>query len=171
MHSETRPQTTLLVDWGDTVMRVLPDYSGPMHLWPSVEVVVGAAETLERLRSRARIALVTNALDSDERAVRRALGRAGLEPLFDHVFCARSLDSRKPSAEFFARALDRLEIRADQAYVIGDDLEVDINGARAAGLRAVWLNASNVALGTGCASATGWADVEAALDSLGFPAA
>ncbi|WP_251702245.1 TIGR01458 family HAD-type hydrolase [Metapseudomonas boanensis] len=42
----------------------------------------------------------------------------------------------KPSADFFASALDELGVRPDAALMIGDDVEADVLGALAAGLHA-----------------------------------
>lgn len=41
----------------------------------------------------------------------------------------------KPAAAIFQSALDALAVRADEALMIGDDLESDIGGARALGLQ------------------------------------
>ena len=43
----------------------------------------------------------------------------------------------KPSGDFFARVLADMELPAGAAMMIGDDVESDIAGAQAAGLRAV----------------------------------
>ncbi|MDH3472214.1 MAG: TIGR01458 family HAD-type hydrolase [Rhodospirillales bacterium] len=43
----------------------------------------------------------------------------------------------KPSAEFFKLALDDLGVAPAEAVMVGDDIEADIGGAQAAGLRAV----------------------------------
>jgi HAD superfamily hydrolase (TIGR01458 family) len=43
----------------------------------------------------------------------------------------------KPSAEFFQAALDRLGVRAAATAMIGDDIRVDIAGAKAAGLKGI----------------------------------
>jgi phospholysine phosphohistidine inorganic pyrophosphate phosphatase len=43
----------------------------------------------------------------------------------------------KPSEEFFRAATNRLALPADQVVMIGDDIEVDIGGAQAAGLKGV----------------------------------
>ncbi len=43
----------------------------------------------------------------------------------------------KPSADFFKLALDDLGVAAGEALMVGDDIEADIGGAKAAGLRAV----------------------------------
>jgi len=42
----------------------------------------------------------------------------------------------KPNAAFFAQALDMLHVSADEALMIGDDIENDVAGAQRAGLRA-----------------------------------
>ena len=43
----------------------------------------------------------------------------------------------KPSPDFFQLALDDLGVGADQALMVGDDIEADIGGAQNAGIRAV----------------------------------
>ncbi len=43
----------------------------------------------------------------------------------------------KPSAAFFAMALDALGVEARETVMVGDDLEADIGGAQAAGIYAV----------------------------------
>lgn len=43
----------------------------------------------------------------------------------------------KPAAAFFALALAHLGVAAGAAVMVGDDIEADIGGARAAGIRAV----------------------------------
>ena len=42
----------------------------------------------------------------------------------------------KPNAAFFAQALDMMNVSADEALMIGDDIENDIAGAQRAGIRA-----------------------------------
>jgi HAD superfamily hydrolase (TIGR01458 family) len=43
----------------------------------------------------------------------------------------------KPSAAYFAAALEELDADADMAWMVGDDLESDIGGARAHGINTV----------------------------------
>jgi HAD superfamily hydrolase (TIGR01458 family) len=43
----------------------------------------------------------------------------------------------KPSAEFFRAALDRLGASAAETAMIGDDIRVDVEGAKAAGLKGI----------------------------------
>ena len=43
----------------------------------------------------------------------------------------------KPSGEFFRQALEDLGVAAEEAIMVGDDIEADIGGAQNAGIRAV----------------------------------
>jgi putative hydrolase of the HAD superfamily len=157
------------VDWGDTLMRDLP-FGGPMEAWPRLEVLPGANAKLHGLRSALRIVLVTNAADSDEAAIWRALRRAGIAELLDRVFCARSIGARKPSPEFYRTVLARLGVAPADAVAVGDDWETDVLGARSVEMRVVWLSEDrHRALPAGVARAATWRDVPAALGRLGFP--
>jgi putative hydrolase of the HAD superfamily len=44
----------------------------------------------------------------------------------------------KPDPEIFRRALERLGTNASDAVFVGDHPDVDVSGARAAGMKAVW---------------------------------
>jgi hypothetical protein len=58
--SEIKPRDKpcLLFDWGDTLMRVLPDCDGPMVTWPRVEALPHVQDTLTQLRAGWRMGLV-----------------------------------------------------------------------------------------------------------------
>ena len=43
----------------------------------------------------------------------------------------------KPTASFFQQALDDIGIAASRAVMIGDDLESDVGGAQASGIRGI----------------------------------
>ncbi len=102
------------------------------HLWGSVEA--GTAEALERLRAAGlRLAVVSN---SDGRAA-AALAAAGLDGHFEFVVDSGEVGIEKPDARIFHHALDRLGVGAGEALYVGDLYEVDVVGARAAGMRAV----------------------------------
>jgi len=132
------PGRCLLLDWGDTVMRVLPGYRGSMAHWPRVEAVEGVSDALTRLRGEWTIALATNAADSREDEIRSALQRAGLESFFDRIFCYRAIGHRKSEPEYFERVLAELEIAPRDAMVVGDDLDADGFAANRSGIRAIW---------------------------------
>jgi HAD superfamily hydrolase (TIGR01509 family) len=129
----------VVFDWGDTVMRDFRVYDGPMARWPRVEAVAGAAEALRALRPRYRLALATNADQSDSKLVRAALARVGLDAFFELVFVSSELGVEKPDRRFFAAALAGLALPAGEVAMVGDSYVNDIRGAHAAGLRTIWL--------------------------------
>jgi putative hydrolase of the HAD superfamily len=48
----------------------------------------------------------------------------------------------KPDPRIFQEALDRMQVPADQAVMVGDSLAHDVHGARQVGMRGVWLDRS-----------------------------
>ena len=135
-----RETRCLLLDWGDTVMRVFPEYEGPMLAWPRVEAIEGITEALATLRPDWTIALATNAADSEEREIWSALARAGLDQLIDRVYCFRGVGHRKSAPEYFEQILADLEIEPNRAVMVGDDFEADIVSANRSGIRAIWFH-------------------------------
>jgi HAD superfamily hydrolase (TIGR01509 family) len=140
---EFKKKGCILFDWGDTLMRVLPEFDGPMKDWPRVEAVPGAFETLTALHEEWILALATNAADSDEQDIRAALRRVDLDRLLDKVYCFKKIGFRKPSPEFFAYILEDLGLPPDQVIMVGDDYAADVLGAWQCGLRAAWFKQGN----------------------------
>jgi putative hydrolase of the HAD superfamily len=91
-------------------------------------------DVLARLRAGgARLAVVSNW----DVSLHDVLERTGLRPLVDAVVISAELGVAKPDPAIFRAALDRLGAAADGAVHVGDSLEHDVAGARAAGLEAV----------------------------------
>ncbi len=130
----------ILFDWGDTLMRVFPEYTGPMKDWPRVEAVPGAAALLDSLHEDWLLCLATNAADSGEADIRAALRRVDLERRLDKIYCFKTIGYKKPSSEFFKFILKDLDLSANKVIMVGDDYIADVLGAQAAGVRAVWFN-------------------------------
>lgn len=105
------------------------------HLWGATEP--GTAEALERLKNAGiRLAVVSN---SDGRAA-AALAAGGLLDAFEFVIDSAEVGVEKPDPRIFQIALDRLGVSASDALYVGDLYEVDVVGARAAGLDVVLLD-------------------------------
>ena len=88
--------------------------------------------TLEVLRARAlKIGLLSNtARDLDEFVAHHNL-------VVDAVLTSRSHGKTKPHETIFRRMLDLLGVAAEEAVMIGDTVEDDIEGARAVGMGAL----------------------------------
>ncbi len=94
----------------------------------------GAAETLETLRGRGyRMAVVSN---SDGR-VRALLEAAGLLHWLEFVVDSAEVGVEKPDARIFHAATTRLSLPPGACLYAGDIYEIDVLGARGAGLEAV----------------------------------
>ena len=91
-------------------------------------------DVLARLRAGgARLAVVSNW----DVSLHDVLERTGLRPLVDAVVISAELGVAKPDPAIFRAALGRLGAAAEGAVHVGDSLEHDVAGARAAGLEAV----------------------------------
>ena len=107
------------------------DVMGRPQSWREIP---GARNLLLRLRSlRWATAIVSNF----DRRLPDLLEGLGLAKLFDTVVLCSDAGAAKPAAAIFHHALERLRVPASRAVVVGDDQKLDIEGARAAGLRAI----------------------------------
>lgn len=108
-----------------------------MHLWGATEP--GTVAALERLRAAGvRLAVISN---SDGRAA-AALDAGGLLDQFEFVIDSGEVGVEKPDPRIFRIALERMGISAEDALYVGDLYEVDVVGARAAGLDVVLIDPS-----------------------------
>jgi putative hydrolase of the HAD superfamily len=109
---------------------VLDALLGAIRFRPYPEV----PDVLARLREGgARLAVVSNW----DVSLHDVLERTALRPLVDAVAISAELGVAKPDPAIFRAALERLGAPADGALHVGDSLEHDIAGARAAGIDAV----------------------------------
>lgn len=94
--------------------------------------------TLEWARGRYRLALVSN-FDHGPTA-RLILERHGIAGFFEAVVISADLGWRKPRAQVFHRGLEAMGIPPGRAVFVGDNAEIDVGGAKGAGMAAVWIN-------------------------------
>ena len=106
---------------------------------PAIWLPQDAARALRRLREDGfALAVLTNGLPSVQA---RKVAALGLAPLVDHVIYAdEHAPGGKPHEAAFAEALRRLGTSPAETLMVGDDARCDVAGARAAGLRTVWLD-------------------------------
>jgi putative hydrolase of the HAD superfamily len=122
---------------GSELARALADaYSGEREA--RVAPFPGALEALAELRRRGHaLGLLTN---GGARLQRAKIERFELARRFDALCVEGEVGVGKPEPAAFAGALAALGARPEEACMIGDDLEADVAGARAAGLAAVWVD-------------------------------
>ena len=135
---------TVILDWGDTLMVNIPGARGAMASWPEVRAVAGAKQALEQLSGSYRLAVATNASDSNVRQVRRALARVELDGYFTAIFTMHELGAMKPDLAFYRAVLRLLGCQPQQAVMVGDSFAADIIPAHQVGLRTVWYNPAHL---------------------------
>jgi putative hydrolase of the HAD superfamily len=62
-----------------------------------------------------------------------------LDKLFDAIVVSGGVNKRKPSPEIFERTLKALGVSASETVFVGDTLDADIEGAKAVGMKAVYI--------------------------------
>lgn len=123
----------------DRARAVLPELRrvhDEFYFWRRVPE--GLPGALQRARAAGlRLAVVSNS----EGRLASVLERVGLAPYFEFVVDSHFEGVHKPNPEIFRRALVRLEVDGSRALYAGDIPEVDVLGARAAGMAGVVVDA------------------------------
>jgi len=87
-----------------------------------------APRLLRGLRADYKLALVTNFPDLP--TAREVFDALGLWGFFDAIVVSAEVGYRKPSPIIFQRALEELGVEPQEAVMVGDTLEADIQGAK-----------------------------------------
>ena len=102
-----------------------------------VDLYPDVRDALTRLAARLPIVSLSNG-NAD-------LERIGLRPLFAATVTARDFGAGKPAPEIFRHACERAGVAPANVLHVGDDPELDVIGARNAGLRTAWVNRGGAA--------------------------
>jgi putative hydrolase of the HAD superfamily len=129
----------------DEVARTLQRLHQEWHLW--CRTMPGTRAALDRLRAAGlRLGVVSN---SDGR-VEEALAAAGIRDRFDVILDSALVGVEKPDPAIFRAALTTLGVAPEEALHVGDLYDVDVVGARAAGIEAILLVPAAAAPGPEC---------------------
>lgn len=99
-----------------------------------ITTVEGAEQLLEQLSDTYRLGLLTN---GSVGAQQDKLDRLNVESSFDAVVISGHLEAGKPDERAFQAILDALDVPADEAVHVGDQVESDVEGAKSSDLSAV----------------------------------
>jgi HAD superfamily hydrolase (TIGR01509 family) len=113
----------------------LDDYN--RRLGGSYRLTDDSRAVLDEARRRGwLLAVVTN---GPIEVQRRKVHAAGLDRIVDAVCISEEVGARKPDPLIFRTAAERAGTTLDGAWMVGDNLDADIAGARAVGARSVWV--------------------------------
>jgi putative hydrolase of the HAD superfamily len=95
-------------------------------------------ETLLRtLHGKYKLGIISNFAIPE--CVHKLLTTHDLEKLFDAIVVSGAVNKRKPSPEIFERTLKALGVSASETVFVGDTLDADIEGAKAVGMKAIYI--------------------------------
>ena len=98
-----------------------------------VDLFAGIVEMLEALSPRYRLGALTN---GNADVYKTDAGR-----FFDFAFLAEDIGASKPAPEMFHAALEHTGASPEETLHVGDSPDHDVRGAKAVGMRTVWVNA------------------------------
>ena len=104
-------------------------------------------EALEALTGRYNLGIVSNGLAAYTRG---SLAAQDLLRYFAVVVISEEENVEKPDCALFGRALSLLDAKPNEAVMVGNMLYEDICGARACGLRSVWLDSGEPQRSVAC---------------------
>lgn len=100
-------------------------------------LVSGAKEILEHLHKRYSLHIITNGF---EEVQHQKLKNTGIDHYFQEVITSERAGRRKPDPAIFQFAMKKTGASPNESLMIGDDLEIDILGARNNGWQTIWFN-------------------------------
>ena len=100
------------------------------------EVIPGTFEMLGIVRKLYKVGLLSNFTHAP--AADQLIRSLGLHPFFEFILISGALGYRKPHPFVFERMKEEFGISEQYIVYVGDDPDPDINGARRAGMQAVW---------------------------------
>lgn len=100
-------------------------------------LIPGAIELLESLKDDYRLHIITNGFPEVQH---HKIAHSGLQPYLDIIITSEGCGYSKPDPRIFKYALRKAKASPAESLMIGDDLQVDIVGAREAGWDQVFFN-------------------------------
>jgi putative hydrolase of the HAD superfamily len=149
-----------------TVLEEAAHHYGHSLLHYPPRVVEGALEAVTHARRRGlRVAIICNTGRTPGRVLRRILDAVGIAAHVEQFCFSDELGICKPDPEIFRRALEPLGVPAEEALHVGDRPDLDLAGARAAGIRSVHLRLGDAPEGEADHVIPSMRDLPAVIDS------
>ena len=133
------------------MLKRMQEYQSSMVLFDDV------AATLDDLKQRGIILGLISNVDTDMTDTLRGLG---LADRLDVIMTSREAGATKPKPEIFLAALKKAGVETGESLFVGDQYEIDIAGARGAGMTGILLDRTGFYTTiTDCPRITGLAEV------------
>lgn len=98
----------------------------------------GAIGALRDLKARGvKLALITNGASQPQRA---KIQRFNLAPLFESILVEGEFGAGKPEPRVYLHSLDQLGASPSEAWMVGDNLEFDVEAPQKLGIKGIWVD-------------------------------
>ncbi|MCU0852828.1 MAG: HAD-IA family hydrolase [Thermoplasmata archaeon] len=124
---------TFAKDVGRAFDEIMPGVSN----WAPYPETISVLDLLKR--RDLKLGVISNATS----LLTNVFDNLGMSKYFDTVVISDEVGVRKPSPDIFKIALRRADVTASRSLYVGDMLEVDIVGAKKAGMNAVLIDRTN----------------------------
>lgn len=112
----------------------------PKHLEKLYE---GVTELLNKLKTRYKLGIIANqSLGTEQR-----LKEYGIHYFFDVIIASAEVGLEKPNPEIFKLAIKSAGCNPNEAYMVGDRLDNDIEPAGELGMHTIWVRQGSFAYG------------------------
>lgn len=118
---------------GDQYIQICPMKT---HLFPFTH------ETLDYLHNKYRLHIITNGFEEVQYI---KLEQSKMLHYFEQVITSEQVGVKKPHPDVFKHAMLKAFCKPEESVMIGDDLPVDILGAKAVGMHQVYFNPKRMA--------------------------
>lgn len=105
-----------------------------------VRLVPGTMELLQYLKSKYHLHIITNGFQEIQDVKMQG---SGMAPYFESITVSEEIGIKKPNPELFLYALKKAQAQATDSLMIGDEMDVDIIGAKNAGMDQLFFNRKN----------------------------
>jgi len=92
---------------------------------------------LKKLYGQYRLGIISNFAIPE--CVHKLLQTAGIEQFFDVIVVSAAVNKRKPASEIFESTLKVMGFSAFEVVFVGDTIDADVEGSKAAGMKAVYI--------------------------------
>lgn len=108
-----------------------------MEFMKYVKIDPETEATLKALKKTYRLGMISNFAIPE--CVIKLLKAGGIEENFDIIVISGAVNRRKPHEEIFKSTLKLMNLKPSEAVFVGDTIDADIEGAKAVGLKAVYI--------------------------------
>ena len=99
-------------------------------------------KVLDYLKEKYHLHIITNGFEEVQYV---KLNQSKLLHYFDQIITSEKVGVKKPYPEIFSYALGKANCKPDESIMIGDDLPVDILGAKSMGINQIYFNPKKIA--------------------------